>query len=164
MERWRLCLAKYTAAGEMHTMISAYVWPLLFSQTPSAPEDMLTRNTRSSSSQMREIFGLTTEMPTTCDVIALALRLLQDETTCMLRVRGLVSLLWKIILIWYYNTVRNRMPNWPLIGAPGVVQPTSSPRPRSMSLPVRHTEFGYLILSGDDCRQGQSASGEENSV
>jgi hypothetical protein len=33
-----------------------------------------------------------------------------------------------------------------------------------MSLPVRHTEFGYLILSGDDCRQNYSESGEESSV
>ncbi|KAM0252508.1 hypothetical protein ACHAP5_001156 [Fusarium lateritium] len=59
---------------------------------------------------------------------------------------------------WYYDTVRNREPNWPLIGAPGV-QPASGTRPRSVSMPVRHTEFGYLILSGNDCRQGQSGEG-----
>ncbi|KAM0214390.1 hypothetical protein ACHAPQ_007871 [Fusarium lateritium] len=62
---------------------------------------------------------------------------------------------------WYYETVRNRMPNWPLIGAPEV-QTTSRNRPRAVSLPVRHTEFGYLILSGNDCRQDQPVSGEGN--
>ncbi|KAH6956579.1 hypothetical protein DER45DRAFT_645181 [Fusarium avenaceum] len=55
---------------------------------------------------------------------------------------------------WYYDTVRNRMPNWPLIGTSGVVQSINSTRPRSISLPVRHTELGYLILSGNECRQG----------